>query len=419
MKRELTRCQLIERSIQKKYRKELWRPFTEAIKRYALIEEGDRIAVCISGGKDSMLLAKMFQLLRRITDFPFEVEYMVMDPGYNEANRKKIEENAALMDIPIKIFETDIFDVAESVPKSPCYLCARMRRGHLYSQARALGCNKIALGHHFNDVIETTLMGMLHGAQIQGMRPKLLSTNFRGMELIRPLYLVHEDAIKAWRDYNGLEFLQCACHFTEKAASEEVSSKRQETKELISFLKKTNPLIETNIFNSIHDVNVDTLVGYKTRGVLHSFIDEFEDEKRRRTLIRYHEKPCKLCAFEASAEEPDKIQSVCDLPRGFKPLAYQERENGFSFVTDSDELPEGVKPDIIIENKRAFLLSDDFTNDCFSWFGVEGLMAYPSDAGADLVLTEADKTDRALENLKNNGFTVKKTENPISDNEKK
>ena len=294
MKRELSECQLIERSIQKKYRKELWRPFTEAIKRYALIEEGDKIAVCISGGKDSMLLAKMFQLLRRITDFPFEVEYIVMDPGYNEANRKKIEDNAALMQIPIKIFETDIFDVAESVPKSPCYLCARMRRGHLYSHARSLGCNKIALGHHFNDVIETTLMGMLYGAQIQGMRPKLLSTNFRGMELIRPLYLVREDAIKAWRDYNHLEFLQCACHFTEKAAAEEVSSKRQETKELISFLKKTNPLIEMNIFNSIHDVNVDTLVGYKTRGVLHSFIDEFEDEKRRRTLIRYYKDPCML-----------------------------------------------------------------------------------------------------------------------------
>ena len=284
MKRELSKCQLIERSIQKKYRKELWRPFTEAVKRYRLIEEGDRIAVCISGGKDSMLLAKMFRLLHRITDFPFDVEYLVMDPGYNEANRKKIEDNAALLEIPITVFETDIFDAAESVTKSPCYLCARMRRGHLYSNAQRLGCNKIALGHHFNDVIETTLMGMLYGAQIQGMRPKLLSTNFPGMELIRPLYLVKEDAIKAWRDYNGLEFLQCACHFTEKAAVSEISSKRQETRELIAFLKKSNPLVDINIFNSIHDVNVDTLVGYKTRGVSHGFLDEFEDEKRRRGL---------------------------------------------------------------------------------------------------------------------------------------
>lgn len=411
MKRELSECQLIERSIQKKYRKELWRPFTEAIKRYALIEEGDKIAVCISGGKDSMLLAKMFQLLRRITDFPFEVEYIVMDPGYNEANRKKIEDNAALMQIPIKIFETDIFDVAESVPKSPCYLCARMRRGHLYSHARSLGCNKIALGHHFNDVIETTLMGMLYGAQIQGMRPKLLSTNFRSMELIRPLYLVREDAIKAWRDYNHLEFLQCACHFTEKAAAEEVSSKRQETKELISFLKKTNPLIEMNIFNSIHDVNVDTLVGYKTRGVLHSFIDEFEDEKRRRTLIRYYKDPCMLCAFEADgADDGSKILDVRSLPKGFDPISYQERDNAFTFVSDKKELPEGVNPDIVFENKRAFALSDKFTNDSFSWFGVDGLMAYPSDKGDDLMLADASKTEDIIKNLKDNGFTVKEVE---------
>ncbi len=278
MKRELTKCQLIERSIQKKYRKELWRPFTEAIKRYELIQEGDRIAVCISGGKDSMLMAKMFQLLHRITDFPFDVEYMVMDPGYNEANRKKIEDNAALLEIPIKIFETDIFDVANATIKSPCYLCARMRRGHLYSKAQELGCNKIALGHHFSDVIETTLMGMLYGAQIQGMRPKLHSTNFKGMELIRPLYCVHEDAIIAWRDYNGLEFLQCACRFTENVANEETSSKRKETKDLIRELKKTNPLVEMNIFNSIHDVNVNTLVGYKTKGINYNFINEYDAE---------------------------------------------------------------------------------------------------------------------------------------------
>lgn len=278
MKRELTKCQMIERSIQKKYRKELWRPFTEAIKRYELIQEGDKIAVCISGGKDSMLMAKMLQLLHRITDFPFELEYIVMDPGYNEANRLKIIDNAALLEIPVTVFETDIFDIANSTPKSPCYLCARMRRGHLYSKAQSLGCNKIALGHHFSDVIETTLMGMLYGAQIQGMRPKLHSTNFKGMELIRPLYCIHEDAIIAWRNYNGLEFLQCACRFTENVAQENVSSKRAETKALIKELKKTNPLVEMNIFNSIHDVNVDTLVGYKTRGTVHPFTDEFDKE---------------------------------------------------------------------------------------------------------------------------------------------
>ncbi|GFI61832.1 tRNA-cytidine(32) 2-sulfurtransferase [Clostridiales bacterium] len=279
MKRELTKCQLIERSIQKKYRKELWRPFTEAIKRYELIQEGDKIAVCISGGKDSMLMAKMLQLLHKISIFPFEAEYLVMDPGYNDANRKKIEENAALLEIPIKVFETDIFDVAYSTPKSPCYLCARMRRGHLYSMAQKMGCNKIALGHHFSDVIETTLMGMLYGAQIQAMRPKLHSVNFEGMELIRPLYCVHEDSIIAWRDYNGLEFLQCACKFTEKAAYIEGTSKRKETKELIKELKKTNPLVECNIFNSIHDVNVDTLIGYKANGELHSFVDEYRSDK--------------------------------------------------------------------------------------------------------------------------------------------
>lgn len=278
MKRELTKCQMIERSIQKKYRKELWRPFTEAIKRYELIQEGDKIAVCISGGKDSMLMAKMLQLLHRITDFPFELEYIVMDPGYNEANRQKIIDNASLLEIPVTVFDTDIFDIANSTPKSPCYLCARMRRGHLYSKAQSLGCNKIALGHHFSDVIETTLMGMLYGAQIQGMRPKLHSTNFKGMELIRPLYCIHEDAIIAWRNYNGLKFLQCACRFTENVAQENVSSKRAETKELIKELKKTNPLVEMNIFNSIHDVNVDTLVGYKTKGVIHPFTEEFNME---------------------------------------------------------------------------------------------------------------------------------------------
>ena len=278
MARELTRCQQIERSINKKYRKELWRPFTEAVKKYELIQEGDRIAVCISGGKDSMLLAKMMQMLQRISDYPFEVKYIAMDPGYNAANRQKILDNAKILNIPLTIFDTDIFDVANNTDRNPCYLCARMRRGHLYSKAKECGCNKIALGHHFSDVIETTLMGMLYGAQIQGMRPKLHSTNFEGMELIRPLYCVHEDSIIAWRNYNELEFLQCACKFTESIAvdNKESKSKRKETKELIKQLKVNNPLIETNIFNSIHDVNVDTLVGYKTKGVEHSFLDEYK-----------------------------------------------------------------------------------------------------------------------------------------------
>ena len=276
MARELTRCQLIERSIQKKYRKELWRPFTEAIKKYELIQEGDKIGVCISGGKDSMLLAKMMQLLQRISDYPFDIEYIVMDPGYNAENRQKIIDNAETLQIPIKIFDSDIFEATTMVDKSPCYLCARMRRGHLYSMAQSLGCNKIALGHHFSDVIETTLMGMLFGAQIQGMRPKLKSTNFEGMQLIRPLYCVHEDDIIAWKNYNGLEFLQCACRFTNDVANNLMPSKRIETKNLIRELKKTNPYVETNIFNSIHDVNVDTLVGYKANGVLHPFVDEFK-----------------------------------------------------------------------------------------------------------------------------------------------
>ena len=219
MSRELTRCQRIEQSILKTYRKELWRPFTHAIRRYQLICPGDKIAVCISGGKDSMLMAKLLQLLQRFSDFPFEVRFLVMDPGYNEVNRRKIESNAALLEIPVTIFETDIFQVANSTEKSPCYLCARMRRGHLYSKARELGCNKIALGHHFNDVIETTVLGMFFGSQLQAMPPKLHSTNFSGMELIRPMYCIHEDSVIAWRRYNDLEFIQCACRFTENCAA--------------------------------------------------------------------------------------------------------------------------------------------------------------------------------------------------------
>lgn len=225
-----------------------------------------------------MLLAKCMQLLQRISDVPFSLTYLVMDPGYNPENRQRILNNAELLEIPVTIFESNIFDVANGTDRNPCYLCARMRRGNLYAKARDLGCNKIALGHHFSDVIETTLMGMLYGAQLQGMRPRLKSTNFAGMELIRPLYCVHEDAIIAWRNYNHLEFLQCACRFTEQyeqSGNADGISKRQEVKELIRTLKKENPLVEMNIFNSIHDVNVDTMVGYKAGGVAHSFLSEF------------------------------------------------------------------------------------------------------------------------------------------------
>ena len=280
MPRELTPTQLIERSIQKKYRKELWTPFILAVKRYALIQEGDRVAVCVSGGKDSMLLAKLMQLLQRYSDVPFEAKFLAMDPGYAPANRCRIEENARLLGIPLTIFETDVFDVANAAEKNPCYLCARMRRGHLYSNARALGCNKIALGHHFNDVIETTVMAMLYGAQLQGMMPKLHSTNFEGMELIRPLYCVHEEDIIAWRRYNRLEFLQCACRFTE-AISESGdgvgASKRQEVKQLLKALRRENPDVEKSVFNAIHAVSLDTFPGWKTRGEAHSFLEWYDE----------------------------------------------------------------------------------------------------------------------------------------------
>ncbi|MGN0468734.1 MAG: tRNA 2-thiocytidine biosynthesis TtcA family protein, partial [Acutalibacteraceae bacterium] len=283
MKKELEDYQIAERSIQKKYRKTIWNPFIGAVKRYNLIEAGDKIAVCISGGKDSMLMAKLLQLLQRHSEVPFELEFLVMDPGYNEINRKKIESNAELLAIPIKIFETNIFDVANKTDKSPCYLCARMRRGHLYSMAKHYGCNKIALGHHFNDVIETTIMSMFYGSQLQAMPPKLQSTNFEGMELIRPLYCVHEDAILAWKRYNHLEFIQCACRFTENCTecddNGNSQSKRQEAKELIRTLKKTNPNIDISIFNSIHSVCLDTMVGYKTGGVLHEFPEVYEKRK--------------------------------------------------------------------------------------------------------------------------------------------
>lgn len=276
---ELLRAEEIEKSIRKKFHKRLFSRFAKAVREYELVQEGDRIAVCISGGKDSMLMAKLFQELKKHNKFPFEVEYLVMDPGYSELNRKLIEQNAKMMGIPIKIFESDIFDAVFDVEKSPCYLCARMRRGHLYSKAKELGCNKIALGHHYDDVIETILMGMLYGAQVQTMMPKLHSTNFEGMELIRPLYLVREDDIKKWRDYNDLHFLQCACKFTETCSIEggDSSSKRMEIKHLIRDLKKTNPFVEGNIFKSVENVNLSTVIAYKQDGVKHHFLESYDE----------------------------------------------------------------------------------------------------------------------------------------------
>ncbi len=265
----------VERSINKRFHKGIWSRFTAAINDYELIQEGDRIAVCISGGKDSMLMAKLFQELKRHNKFPFEVEYIVMDPGYSRANREQIEYNAKLLNVPVTIFESNIFESVFHVEKSPCYLCARMRRGYLYNQAKMMGCNKIALGHHYDDVIETILMSMLYAGQVQTMMPKLHSTNFDGMELIRPMYLIREDEIKRWRDYNDLTFLQCACKFTENCAVNEKEnlSKRLEIKNMIREMKKINPQVENNIFKSVENVNLDTVIAYKKNSVKHNFLE--------------------------------------------------------------------------------------------------------------------------------------------------
>ena len=271
----------VEKSLRKKFRKEIWSKFTKTVNTYELVKPGDKIAVCISGGKDSMLMAKCFQELKLHDKFDFNVKFLVMDPGYSPRNRQVIEENARILNIPITVFESDIFESVYNIEKSPCYLCARMRRGHLYAYAKELGCNKIALGHHYDDVIETILMGMLYGAQVQTMMPKLHSTNFEGMELIRPLYLVREDDIKAWRDYNGLNFIQCACKFTDTCTTcnnEENQSKRVEIKELIKTLKQVNPHVESNIFRSVENVNIDTVIAYKQNGVKHNFLDEYDNK---------------------------------------------------------------------------------------------------------------------------------------------
>ena len=271
----------IEQSIIKKFRKPIWRAFTRALNTYDLIQEGDKIAVCISGGKDSMLMAKLFQELKKHGKFQFETVFLVMNPGYNADNWKIIQDNAKLLGIPLTVFESDIFDTVATIEQNPCYLCARMRRGHLYAQAKALGCNKIALGHHFDDVIETILMGMLYSGKIETMMPKLHSQNFEGMELIRPMYLIKEDAVKAWRDYNGLQFIQCACRFTENCVScgGGRGSKRDEMKELIAHFRKESDVIEKNIFKSVHNINLKTVIGYHKDDWTYNFLDDYNDRE--------------------------------------------------------------------------------------------------------------------------------------------
>lgn len=280
MTKELSRCGEIEHTIQTTYRRKIWTPFVKAIKDFNLIKKDDKIAVCISGGKDSMLMAKLFQMFQKISNVPFEIVYLVMNPGYNDVNLNRIVENAKTLEIPITIFDTKIFDATQKMEKNPCYMCARMRRGHLYSKAKELGCNKIALGHHYTDVIETTLMSMLHGGQIQGMLPRIKSANFEGMELIRPLYYIHEEAIINWRIRNDLEFIACACRMTEK--NEELgratTSTRQQIKYLIKELKKTNEFVEDNIFMSMNNVQLDTCRGWKIKDQKFSFMDRFSDE---------------------------------------------------------------------------------------------------------------------------------------------
>ena len=274
----MEKYKLIERSIIKKYRKEIWKRFVEGINDYDLIQEGDKIAVCISGGKDSMLMAKCMQELKRHGKVHFDLEYLVMDPGYNEINRQRIIDNAELMNIPIKVFQSDIYDIVANIEDSPCYLCARMRRGYLYKNAQELGCNKIALGHHFDDVIETILMSMLYAGEFKTMMPKLKSTNFEGIELIRPMYKVREEDILAWKRYNDLQFIQCACRLTENCVLGDNGggSKREEMKALIKKFRRTNSHIDQNIFSSAHNVNLETVIGYRKQGQRYSFLDEYD-----------------------------------------------------------------------------------------------------------------------------------------------
>ena len=290
MKREnMAFAQRVESSLLKEFRKPIWRPFMNAVRAYEMIKPGDKIAVCISGGKDSMLMAKLMQILQRHSEVPFEAEYLIMDPGYNEINRRKVESNAKLLEIPYTLFESDIFEIANSQEKNPCFLCAKMRRGCLYNKARELGCNKIALGHHFNDVIETTVMGMLWGGQLQGMMPKLHSRNFPGMELIRPLYRVHEEDIIAWKNAHELSFIQCACRFTENCTlcdNGGGGSKRQEVKQLLKRLNRDGGKVEQNVFNAIHTLQLDTFPGWKKDGEAHSFLETYDNVQTTATRAR-------------------------------------------------------------------------------------------------------------------------------------
>jgi tRNA(Ile)-lysidine synthase TilS/MesJ len=283
----LERSEEITKSITKRFRKEIWKMFVKGISEYEMIKDGDKIAVCISGGKDSMLMAKCFQEIQKHQKMNFELEFIVMNPGYNEVNKQKIIDNSKILGIPITMFETDIFSRVVNIENNPCYLCARMRRGHLYEKAKELGCNKIALGHHFNDVIETILMGMFYGSQMQTMMPKVCSTSHPGMELIRPLYFVKEDDIIAWSKYNDLEFIQCACKFTEKYALSQNPgevSKREEMKNLIKEMKKGYDKIDINIFNSVQNVNLDTIISYRRGDEFHHFLDDYDaklEEKKK------------------------------------------------------------------------------------------------------------------------------------------
>lgn len=283
----MERSEEITKSITKRFRKEIWKMFVKGISEYEMIKDGDKIAVCISGGKDSMLMAKCFQEIQKHQKMNFELEFIVMNPGYNEVNKQKIIDNSKILNIPITMFETDIFSRVVNIENNPCYLCARMRRGHLYEKAKELGCNKIALGHHFNDVIETILMGMFYGSQMQTMMPKVCSTSHPGMELIRPLYFVKEDDIIAWSKYNDLEFIQCACKFTEKYALSQNPgevSKREEMKNLIKEMKKGYDKIDINIFNSVQNVNLDTIISYRRGDEFHHFLDDYDaklEEKKK------------------------------------------------------------------------------------------------------------------------------------------
>jgi len=280
--KELDSCQAIERSIIKKFRKELFAPFIHAIKEYEMIDENDKIAVCISGGKDSMLLAKLMQEILKHGEKKFSMIFLVMNPGYNKKNYDKIIENAKRLNLPITIFDTNIFDSVKNIEDSPCYLCARMRRGYLYAKAKELGCNKIALGHHFNDVIETILMSMFYGGEMKTMVPKVISKNFEGMELIRPMYYIKEENIIKWAKYNSLDFIRCACRFTENVSNEEKMSKRQEMKELIAKLKDINDNVDINILRSAENVNLDTILGYKKNGKIISFLDSYKERKENK-----------------------------------------------------------------------------------------------------------------------------------------